>query len=218
MPFRAVFFDFDGTLADSFEAITASTNHVRSSFGLPGLPESVVRECVGFGLPNLMEHLVPGFDTNEAVARYRQHHPLVMFTGTRLMRGVAETLPILHQRGFKLGVCSNKQVQFTKTLIESLGLGRFIELVLGPEDVFGRVKPDPAMLMEAVARLGLQRDEVVYVGDMAIDVHTAQAAKIRVWLVPGGATGRESAAAACPDRELTQFGELLDLLPDLSAH
>src|SRR5436853_1840249 len=89
MPFRAVFFDFDGTLADSFEAITASTNHVRSSFGLPEVPESVVREYVGFGLPNLMEHLVPGFDTNEAVARYRQHHPLVMFTGTRLMRGVA---------------------------------------------------------------------------------------------------------------------------------
>ena len=55
MPIRAALFDFDGTLADSFEAITASTNYVRTSYGLPPLPESVVREYVGFGLPNLME-------------------------------------------------------------------------------------------------------------------------------------------------------------------
>ena len=37
---RAALFDFDGTLADSFAAITASTNHVRESYGLPPLPES----------------------------------------------------------------------------------------------------------------------------------------------------------------------------------
>ena len=29
---RVVLFDFDGTLADSFEAITASTNHIRQTY------------------------------------------------------------------------------------------------------------------------------------------------------------------------------------------
>src|SRR5437899_152947 len=106
MPFRAALFDFDGTLADSFEAITASTNHVRESYCLPELPEEVVREYVGFGLTTLVEQLVPGADPAEAVARYRAHHPSVMYSGTKLMPGVAETLPILHQRGLKLGVCS----------------------------------------------------------------------------------------------------------------
>ena len=32
-------FDFDGTLADSFAAITLSTNHVRGRYGLPPLDE-----------------------------------------------------------------------------------------------------------------------------------------------------------------------------------
>src|SRR5262249_42020251 len=38
--FRAVIFDFDGTLADSYAAITASVNHVRASYGLPQLAQS----------------------------------------------------------------------------------------------------------------------------------------------------------------------------------
>src|SRR5579885_2780051 len=85
MPVRAVLFDFDGTLADSFGAITSSLNHVRESYGLPPLPERVVREYVGYGLPQFMRDLVPQAPTDEAVARYRAHHPTVMLTGTKLL-------------------------------------------------------------------------------------------------------------------------------------
>ena len=56
---RAVLFDFDGTLADSFAAITLSTNHTRQHFGLLPLREDEVRSYVGYGLQNLMEQLVP---------------------------------------------------------------------------------------------------------------------------------------------------------------
>jgi 2-phosphoglycolate phosphatase len=210
---RAALFDFDGTLADSFAAITASTNHVRRSYDLPPLPEAVVREYVGYGLPHLMRELVPGADPAEAVARYREHHQTIMLSQTRLMPGVRETIPELARRGLKLAVCSNKRVEFTRQLVETLGLGSAFDAVLGPEDAAGRAKPDPLMLLEALRRLGVSADRAVYVGDMAIDVHTAKAAGIPVWLVPGGATGKEPAAAAGPDRVLTAFTDLLDLLP-----
>ncbi|HEY3788849.1 MAG TPA: HAD-IA family hydrolase [Urbifossiella sp.] len=213
MPIRAVLFDFDGTLADSFGAITASTNHVRLSYGLTALPESEVRQAVGFGLEHLIQQLVPGADPAEALARYREHHPSVMFSGTRLLPGVSDTLAELHRRGLRLGVCSNKQGHFTKQLVEALGLGEMMQAVLGPNDVQGRHKPDPAMLFEALIRLGVAKEETIYVGDMAVDVHTGQAAGIPVWLVPGGAAGLESAEAAGPDRVLSGFSELRELLP-----
>jgi phosphoglycolate phosphatase len=216
MPIRAALFDFDGTLADSFAAITASTNHVRRSFGLPDLPESTVRAYVGFGLPNLMQELLPGHDVNECVARYREHHTTVIDAMTKLMPGVAETIPELARRGYRMAVCSNKMVRFTTALVSHLGLSPYFSAVLGPDDVSGQPKPDPAMVLEALRRLEVPASDAVYVGDMAIDVHTAKAAGLPVWIVPGGATGLESAAGAGPDRVLHHFQDMLDLLPAVS--
>jgi 2-phosphoglycolate phosphatase len=212
MPTRAVLFDFDGTLADSFPAITASTNHVRRLYGLPELPEAEVRRYVGLGLDNLMERLVPNAPTGDAVAAYRAHHPLVMFTGTALMPGVADTVPELRRRGLKLGVCSNKRVEFTRRLVTSLGLGASVEVVLGPDDV-GVPKPDPAMLIEATHRLKVSSGETIYVGDMAVDVEAGHAAGMETWLILGGAVGKDDPVASGPDRVLTSFAELAELLP-----
>ena len=53
--FRAVLFDFDGTLADSYAAITASVNHVLEQHGRPTLTEEKVRSLVGHGLQRLMD-------------------------------------------------------------------------------------------------------------------------------------------------------------------
>ena len=209
----AALFDFDGTLADSFAAITASTNHVRTAHGLPPLPEAEVRGYVGHGLDHLMRTLVPNAPTPQAVAEYREHHQKTMLAGTRLMAGVGDTVRELARRGYKMAVCSNQRVEFTRQLVDALGLGTYFAAVLGPDDVGDRPKPDPAMLIEGLKRLGVSPAEAVYVGDMAVDVHTAKAAGVPVWIVPGGAAGQEDAAAAGPDRVLTGFAQLLELLP-----
>jgi len=212
MPIRAVLFDFDGTLADSFGAITESVNHVRESYGLEALTENVVREYVGLGLEQLMKDLVPVAPPEEAVDRYRAHHARIMIAGTRLLPGVAETVQLLHARGLKLGVCSNKAVAFTKSLVAGLGLAPVMAEVLGPDDV-GVPKPDPALLLEGLRRLKVSTSDAVYIGDMAVDVHAARAAGMPVWLVPGGAVGRENPLDAHPDRLLKSFAELIELLP-----
>jgi phosphoglycolate phosphatase len=213
MPTRAVLFDFDGTLADSFAAITASTNHVRHSFGLPELSEAEVRGHVGHGLENLMRELCPGFDPTEAVRRYREHHPTVMQSGTRLFPGVADTLERLHAAGLKLGVCSNKAVAFTRELVRMLHLDHLMGVVTGPEDAGGRPKPDPAMLRVACERLGVSPAETVYVGDMSVDVLAGKAAGIPVWLVHVGRAGTDDPTALGPAKVLGHFGELAELLP-----
>ncbi|VTT99464.1 Phosphoglycolate phosphatase OS=Alcaligenes sp. EGD-AK7 GN=N879_10595 PE=3 SV=2: HAD_2 [Gemmataceae bacterium] len=213
MPSRAALFDFDGTLADSFTAITASTNHVRELYGLPPLPEAEVRVHVGFGLDDLLRNLVPVAPTAEAVAKYRVHHQTVIHSLTRLMPGVGEAIPELARRGYRMAVCSNKKVEFTRDLVAGLGLGPYFEAVLGPEDVGDRPKPDPAMLVEGLKRLSAAPHDAVYVGDMGIDVQTARAAGVPVWIVLGGASGREDVTKTGPDRVLPHFAEVLEHLP-----
>src|ERR1700732_3822632 len=80
--FRAVLFDFDGTLADSYAGITASVNHVRAAHGLPPLTVAEVRPHVGHGPAQLLHATVPGADPVRDTARYRAHHPSVMREGT----------------------------------------------------------------------------------------------------------------------------------------
>jgi phosphoglycolate phosphatase len=205
-----VVFDFDGTLGDSYPAITASVNHVRACHGLPPLPEAEVRRHVGRGPAYLLAHTV-GSSTPEDLAAYRAHHPSVLFSGTRLMPGAAETLAALHRAGKLLAVCSNKPVAFTRDLLDHFRLLPLFNAVLGPEDV-PRPKPAPDMLVTALARLQVPPAEALYVGDMVVDVETARAAGVRVWVVPTGSDDRATLVAAHPDRVLGGLADLCGLI------
>jgi phosphoglycolate phosphatase len=207
---RAVIFDFDGTLADSYDAITASLNHVRAANGLPALPEAEIKTHVGRGLEYLLADLLPGTDLGRNVALYRAHHEAVMRRHTRLMPGARAALEALARAGRLLAVCSNKKVDFTRALLDSLGVASFFDVVLGPEDV-PQPKPAPDMLLAALRRLSVSPAEALYVGDMDIDVQTARAAGLPVWVVPTGSADRAALQAARPDRIINGLGELVDL-------
>jgi phosphoglycolate phosphatase len=209
---KAVLFDFDGTLADSYPAIAASVNYVRAAHGLSPLEEDEVRRHVGRGPAYLLEHTVPGGDPPADVARYRAHHPTVMRTLTHLLPGVADALAALQKAGLRLAVCSNKPVAFTRDLLATFGIAGRFQAVLGPEDV-PRPKPAPDMLLAGLRRLDVVAADALYVGDMTVDIQTARAAGVRVWVVPTGSDDRAALEAAHPDRLLDGFA---DLVPGLA--
>lgn len=209
--FRAVLFDFDGTLGDSYPAIAASVNHLRARRGLPPLPADEVRRFVGRGPAHLLGHTLPGADVEPAMAAYRAHHVTVMRELTQLLPGAAEALTALHRAGLRLGVCSNKPVDFTRALLDHLGVASVFEIVLGPQDV-PRPKPAPDMLLAALRRLDLPAAQVLYLGDMTVDIATARAAGVTVWVVPTGSEDRDDLLRAGPDRLLESLAELPALL------
>jgi 2-phosphoglycolate phosphatase len=214
--FQAVLFDFDGTLGDSYPAITASVNHVRARYGLEPLSEPEVRRHVGRGPNYLLEHTVPQGSVPANVAAYRAHHPSVLRSGTRLLPGAADTLQTLHERGLLLGVCSNKPVAFTRELLDYLQVAPYLDLVLGPEDV-PRPKPAPDMLRAALARLNVLPAQTLYVGDMTVDIQTARGAGVWVWVVPTGSDDLETLKEARPDRLLRDLEDLINILSEPEA-
>lgn len=198
---RAVLFDLDGTLIDGYPGIAASVNHVRGLHGLAPLSVAEVTRHVGHGPVHLLQHTVGVGDSDANVAAYRAHHPTVLRSGTTVLPGVREALAALQARGLKRGICSNKPVEFTRELLTYLGLGDAFDVVLGPEDV-GRHKPAPDMLLRAMQRLGVEPAQTLYIGDMTVDVETARAAGVRVWVVPTGSDSVEALDRAGPDRRL----------------
>ncbi len=208
---KAVLFDFDGTLGDSYPAITASVNYVRHLHGLEPLSIAEVRRHVGRGAEFLLKATVERGDPAANVALYKAHHPSVMNSGTHLYPGVADTLRQLHAQGLRLAVCSNKPVAFTRELLRHLQIAGYFAEVLGPEDV-ERPKPAPDMLLEGLARLQVTADEALYIGDMTVDIQTARTAGVRVWSVPTGSDDRETLLAAHPDRLLHDFRDVADVV------
>ncbi|NBO92786.1 MAG: HAD family hydrolase [Planctomycetia bacterium] len=205
LPFRAVLFDLDGTLIDSFAAIAASVNHVRAWRGLGPLSEKEVMGYVGRGAVRLMADAIGVGDPAENLAAYSAHHPSVIRPLTRLLPNARETLVALHGQGKLLGICSNKPVAFTRELMDHLGLIGLLSTVLGPEDV-GRPKPAPDMLVEGMRRLKVSPTETLYVGDMTVDIDTGRAAGVTVWAVPTGIQSAEQLGGA--NRILSSLNEL----------
>ncbi len=211
--FAAFLFDFDGTLADSYAAITASVNHVRARHGLPPLSIAEVKRHVGRGADHLIQQTVPGGNVAMDLATYRAHHPTIMASLTELLPGAAELIAGLRRLDKRLGLCSNKPRLFSRDLLAHLGLAESFEVVLGPEDVV-QPKPAPDMLLEALRRLELPASKVLYVGDMIVDIQTARAAGVPVWVVPTGSEERSALEQARPDRLL---GSLREMVAELSA-
>jgi phosphoglycolate phosphatase len=109
-------------------------------------------------------------------------------------------------------VASNKPARFGRPILEQVGLASYFQGILGP-DLVSHAKPHPAMVRRLLEMLGLQPAQVVYVGDMPVDVETCRNAQIPCWLVPTGSSTLEELEAAGGDRVLPQFADLLDLLP-----
>jgi phosphoglycolate phosphatase len=208
---QAVCFDFDGTLIDSYAAITASVNFIRARYDLAPLLEAEVRRQVGRGAAYLLEHTVPGTDVATDLALYRDHHPTVMRELTRLLPGAVEAIKAIKASRRAVALCSNKPRQFSLELLAYLQLREQFDLVLGPEDV-AHPKPAPDKLIEGLRRLDVAAAHALYIGDMSVDIETARGAGVRVWVVPTGSESREVLQAAQPDRLLHDLFELPRLL------
>ena len=152
---NAVFFDMDGTLIDSRADLAAAVNATRIELGFPELPLEDVVACVGNGARYLLEHAIP-----EATGRFDELWPMHMrnysahlFDATTLYPGVRTTLAELHDRGWLMGVVTNKPGTFTRQILDHFGIARYFGAgVVGGGDC-AEMKPSALPLREAASRL-----------------------------------------------------------------
>jgi phosphoglycolate phosphatase len=178
---RLLVFDLDGTLVDSLADIASAANATlrRLAPGVAPLAKEEVRAFVGDGARQLVERCLAArglsHAADEILPLYLETYRAGLLVETRLYPGVAEALDAL--RGRTLAVLTNKPGDFSRTILEGLGIaGRFAR-IWGGGDVPAK-KPDPAGLLALVAALDAKPDEAVLVGDSAVDVRTARAAGI----------------------------------------
>lgn len=206
--FSAVVFDLDGTLIDSFEGLTQAVNHARNAYALPPLRLDEIRQFVGDGVELLLSRAF-GEQACPPDARqlFEEHYERVCCVGSRLLDDVERTVTDLATGGIRLGVCTNKPTSFSIKILEHLGIASMFSVIAGP-DVANARKPDPRHLRYVVDALPATPEEVLFVGDMTIDIDTARGASIRVAAVATGNTPLDELARSAPDFLLKSFSEL----------
>jgi phosphoglycolate phosphatase len=190
----AVVFDLDGTLVDSRPDLTLAINRLRRALGLPLLDETVVETMIGEGARLLVERALadaPSEVSREsALQEFLTHYSEVCTRATRPYAGIGELLHACGRR-WPLALLTNKPIAMTRSILEHLGWsGRFHSVVGGDSLPFR--KPDGRGLVELARRLGVERPELVLVGDSRIDAETATAAGTQfVWVEWGFARPEE---------------------------
>jgi len=205
---QGVICDLDATLMDSYQAIYLSFQYAYQKMGLSPLPYDEVKKVVGYGLTSTFRDLLGEKRVPEALGFFRQEYEKVFREHTHLLPGTREVLETLHRRGMKLAVATNKLGRFSRAIFQNFGLDKLFVTIVGDEDVANN-KPHPEMLLYAMDKMGLNPNEVIFVGDSLIDIQTGKNAGLRVYAVPTGVYNKEELEKAQPAAVLD---DLLDLL------
>ncbi|HBA88058.1 MAG TPA: HAD family hydrolase [Geobacter sp.] len=176
---KAVIYDCDGVMFDSFEANFAFYGQIVERFGKPPLDRSdaeMMRILHTYCNRDVLARLFEGEERMDEVRAfsasmdYRKLFPLMV-----MEEGLRETLEALRGR-VELAVCTNRASSM-ESLLESFGLEGFFSCVM----TAGRVrnpKPHPEPLLKVLEHYGIAPGEALFVGDSDVDRQAAQGAGV----------------------------------------
>lgn len=214
---KCVMFDLDGTLADSVESIATAGNRALQEVGLLPQPEESYKYFAGDGADTLIERMLKASGDETASLYERTYTAYKKFFETGCMYrvkpypGIPKMLEALKRQGIKIGVISNKPHQRTVDVVEALFGKNYFDVIEGHKEGVPK-KPNPAAVIAAVGRLGIQPEECIYVGDTNVDMQTGLSAKMFTIGVLWGFRDRSELEAFHPQAIIEMPEEILNYL------
>ncbi|HOM03206.1 MAG TPA: HAD-IA family hydrolase [Acetivibrio sp.] len=188
--YKAVFFDFDYTLADSSKGVIECINYGLQKMGYSkSSPDSICR-TIGLTLSEAFVKL--SGDTSDSNAElfrqyFKERADVVMCDGTKVFDTVECVVKKLKGLNVKTGIVSTKYRYRIEDILKRDGLLQYFDIIIGGEDVAVH-KPDPEGLLKAMAEIGCGKEEVLFVGDSTVDARTAENAGVDFVAVLTGTT------------------------------
>ena len=205
---KAVLFDYDDTLVDSFPArVIAARRAVDGILDSSLDIDSIMREWAGMPQIEIWRHLAR--DEGDA-GRLQEAYASAYWDDTtktvRAFDGVVATMQGLKRQGLTLAIVTSKarlrehRGRPIGALVEMkrVGLDGIFDLIVGHEDV-QESKPSPAPILFALERLGLEATDALMVGDSHVDIEAAKAAGVSSVGATWGTVSEELLVKAGPD-------------------
>jgi phosphoglycolate phosphatase len=198
---RAILFDWDNTLVDTWPCIGKATNITLEAMGMTPWSDAEIRARVAGSLRDTFPKIY-GARWEEARDIYYKAFGDVHLEMLRSLPCAEDVLAVSSDAGLYLGVVSNKTGRYLRAEADHLGWGRFFKKVVGAQDA-DRDKPDPAPVHLALSTGNIRAaPDVWFVGDAPIDVTCGRAAGCTTVIVgpePSGGSVTERAHAYVTD-------------------
>lgn len=207
---RAVLFDLDGTLLDSYQLITSAFRHACTAVLGREVSDAEVTSRWGQPLSDRFAAIAAG-RIPELVAAYTDFYSLHVDQLAALFPGVREMLGQLAERGLRLGVVTSKRRASTAEALEKFGLRPFIRVAVSAEDV-DAPKPAPDPIVLAAKQLGAASEETWMVGDGVLDMQAARAAGAASVAAVWGTRERDALLASDPDYVAERPEDVVEIL------
>ncbi|MFT2090909.1 HAD family hydrolase [Paraglaciecola sp. 2405UD69-4] len=175
MKYKAIVFDWDGTLMDSISKIVDSMQTSASHFGLPVPSFDEAKNVIGISLLPALKKLFSIDDHDEAVKLmliYKEHFKNHTQICSPMFEGAVELLEELKARGHLLAVATGKARQGLEHNLLHSNTGHLFTTSKTADDASS--KPSPDMLKQILSELDLQPSDVLMVGDTSYDMQMAE--------------------------------------------
>ena len=196
--YKVAIFDMDGTILNTLEDLTISTNYALENMGKRHhFPPELVKLCYGCAIDADMEKALameagcPGDDLEyignqiplekygfgeKEVQQLKSIFTAYYSTHCQLhscpYEGIPQVLTALRDQGIHTAVASNKDDADVQSLAAAQFPGLF-DVTIGNSPAVRR-KPDPDMLLNVLDRLHLTPKDAIYIGDSEVDIETAK--------------------------------------------
>ncbi len=210
---KGVIFDLDGTLIDTIEGLANSTNFALEQYGFPTHSVEKYRSFVGNGVGKLVERALPDGKKNmktEVRAVFEKNYAETMLSSMPVYDGIEELIKYLREKNIKLAVNTNKLDIFAKPMIKAV-FGDVFETVLGETNEFPR-KPEPDAVNFIIEKMGIKKEECIFVGDSQVDIETAKNAGIFGIAVTWGFVKKDVLVSFTPDKIVDTADEIKEFI------
>ena len=175
-----LFFDLDGTIADSLPGIEFS---IQEAFAAVGRTISVkdVRRFVGSSIRTILRNMEPSLTDSELelmAVSYRQSYDTTGCFKTILYPGVRETLDLFLSNGSVLFIVTNKPKLPTANILGELGITNSFREMVSPDSRTPSFNSKGEMLIDLITRYSVDLRMARMIGDTADDMQAAREAGV----------------------------------------
>jgi len=206
MSAKVILFDFDGTIADTYQVVADITNKLSTEFGYKALDteeQSLLKNLSSREIVKRSEISI--FKLPFLVRRVRSE--LSKEIGKLLpIKDIAQILFELKDQGYILGVVTSNVKKNVDIFFNSNNLSSLFNYVYCSTSIFGKHR----IINQVIREHQLHRSDIIYVGDETRDIRSARRSNVGIVAVSWGFNSGSVLQGFQPDYLVDTPQELLD--------